>query len=249
MNENKYRTLTEKLSVPEELNDRVVQAVRRQERLEREETGQRAAGERRRWLLRGAVCAACALALVAGTLRPTGNGETAGAPVTALPAFSFGLTAYAADTGETMAPNANGGLAILSGEGSMDAELGGFTGSLFQVTGEEIRTVTLSIDKGGLYRNRLHTDLTQEDMAAARKAMEEGTMVPAVISQDENGVWSMSEMTVLGESVTEEYDPEVQYGFWIPPEELVTDREEDQEQFHANVDFFDGAVLDRKSVV
>ena len=39
MNENKYRTLTEKLSVPEELNDRVVQAVRRQERLEREETG------------------------------------------------------------------------------------------------------------------------------------------------------------------------------------------------------------------
>lgn len=243
MNENKYRTLTEKLSVPEELNDRVVQAVRRQERLEREETGRRAAGERRRWLLRGAVCAACALALVAGTLRPTGNGETAGTPVTALPAFSFGLTAYAADTGETMAPNANGGLAILSGEGSMDGELGGFTGSLFQVTGEEIRTVTLSIDKGGLYRNRLHTDLTQEDMAAARKAMEEGAMTPAVISQDENGAWSMSEMTVLGESVTEEYDPEVQYGFWIPPEELVTDREEDPEQFHANVDFFDGAVL------
>ena len=64
MNENKYRTLTEKLSVPEELNDRVVQAVRRQERLEREETGRRAAGERRRWLLRGAVCAACALELV-----------------------------------------------------------------------------------------------------------------------------------------------------------------------------------------
>lgn len=127
MNENKYRTLTEKLSVPEELNDRWYRAVRRQERLEREETGRRAAGERRRWLLRGAVCAACALALVAGTLRPTGNGETAGTPVTALPAFSFGLTAYAADTGETMAPNANGGLAILSGEGSMDGELGGFT--------------------------------------------------------------------------------------------------------------------------
>ena len=142
-----------------------------------------------------------------------------------------------------MAPNTNGGLAILSGQGSMDGELGGFTGSLFQVTGEEIRTVTLSIDKGGLYRNRLHTDLTQEDMAAARKAMEEGTMTPAAISQDENGVWSMPEMTVLGESVTEAYDPEVQYGFWIPPEELVTDREEDPEQFHANVDFFDGAVL------
>lgn len=69
-------------------------------------------------------------------------------------------------------------------------------------------------------------------------------MTPAVISQDENGAWSMSEMTVLGESVTEEYDPEVQYGFWIPPEELVTDREEDPEQFHANVDFFDGAGAD-----
>ena len=245
MNENKYRTLTEKLSVPEKLNERVAQAARRQGQMERAVSGWKDAGERRpgRRLLRGAVCAACALALVAGTLRTVGNGETADAPGTVLPAFSFGLTAYAADTGETVAPNANGGLAILSGDGQLDPERGGFTGSLFQVTGEGIQTVSLSIDRGGLYRNRLRTDLTQEEMAAARMAMEEGTVTPAAISQDENGVWSMPEMTVLGASVTEDFDPETQYGFWIPPEELVTDREEGPEQFHANVDFFDGAVL------
>ena len=35
MNENKYRTLTEKLSVPEKLNERVAQAARRQGQMER----------------------------------------------------------------------------------------------------------------------------------------------------------------------------------------------------------------------
>ena len=75
-----------------------------------------AAAEKRRPVLRAAVCAACALALVAGsvTLGPIGGGESSadGAPVTALPTFSFGLTAYAADTGERYEANANGGLAF-----------------------------------------------------------------------------------------------------------------------------------------
>ena len=84
----------------------------------------RLAPRKRRPAVRAAVCAACALALVAGTvtLWPIGGGETTadGAPVTALPAFSFGLTAYAADTGERYEANANGGLAFsTSGQGSL----------------------------------------------------------------------------------------------------------------------------------
>ena len=66
MMENDYRKLTERITVPEELNGRVLDAARRTERA----GTSRPAGRRWRPLLRGAVCAACALALVLGTVRP-----------------------------------------------------------------------------------------------------------------------------------------------------------------------------------
>ena len=102
-----YHDLMEQISVPSGLNDRVLQTVR-----------QEAAGVGTRWkrtALRAAVCAACALALVLGTVRlAPRSAEEPGLPQIT---YSFGLTAYAADIGETIVPNANGGLALRSGTG------------------------------------------------------------------------------------------------------------------------------------
>ena len=68
--ENNYRKLMEEIVVPEGLEDRVLYAARRQKA---EQVGPKHLA-RSHWkpVLRGAVCAACALALVLGTvhLRP-----------------------------------------------------------------------------------------------------------------------------------------------------------------------------------
>ena len=108
---------------------------------------------KRRTAFRAAVCAACALALVAGsfTLGPAPGGETeaGGTPVTGCPAFSFGLTACAADTGETYEANANGGVAFTTTEEMSWSESAGlYTGYLFQVQGEDIAGVSLAVDRG-----------------------------------------------------------------------------------------------------
>ena len=190
---NDYRKLMQDISVPKELETKVLWAARQQ-------NTEQAAPKRlpkRNWrpILRGAVCAACALALVLGTvhLRPVEkSGERLGnTPVMTLD-YSFGLTACAADTGETVRPNANGGL-VFAASKDMEvactvldqetAEHGKFTDYRFQVSGDGIRLVKLSIDRGGLYRRGA-----------------EGAPEP------------------LGNSATEPYDPDVSYGLWIPPE-------------------------------
>ena len=97
---NDYRKLMQDISVPKELETKVLWAARQQ-------NTEQAAPKRfpkRNWrpILRGAVCAACALALVLGTvhLRPVEkSGEQMGnTPVMTLD-YAFGLTAYAAETG------------------------------------------------------------------------------------------------------------------------------------------------------
>ena len=190
---NDYRKLMQDISVPKELETKVLWAARQQ-------NTEQAAPKRfpkRNWrpILRGAVCAACALALVLGTvhLRPTvENGEQSGGdPVMTLD-YSFGLTAYAAETGETVTPNANGGLALAVSKDMefactvLDretAEHGRFTDYRFQVSGDGIRMVKLFIDRGGLYRRGA-----------------DGKAEP------------------IGSSAEEHYDTAVSYGLWVPPE-------------------------------
>ena len=92
---NPYQKMTDHIHPPEELNERVLAAARGKAAPEQHRSA-------RRWG-RAAVCAACALALVLGTwsMYPGTEGATGedDAPVTTLPTFSFGLTAYAAGTG------------------------------------------------------------------------------------------------------------------------------------------------------
>lgn len=240
---NDYRKLMENIPVPEELEDRVLCAARRQSA---EQTGPKRL-VKRNWkpVLRGAVCAACALALVLGSvhLRPAEkSGEQPGTtPVMTLD-YSFGLTAYAADTGEIVRPNANGGLALDSSSGMAGEEIGHYTGCLFQVTGEEIERVSLSVDRGGLYRSETRTGLSTEEVRKLWQAEEAGGPVCNVYGKDENGPMNAEVMTALGTSVTEDYDPEVRYGFWVP--EYHEDPDADLRQAAwASIDTFDGARL------
>ena len=240
---NDYRKLMEDIAVPKELETKVLDAARRQRA---EQAGNKRLA-RKNWkpILRGAVCAACALALVLGTvhLRPAEKrGEQPGnMPVMTLD-YSFGLTACAADTGETVRPNANGGLAFASGSGMAGEEIGYYTGCLFQVTGEEIERVSLSVDRGGLYRSETRTGLTAEEVRKLWQAEEAGGPVCSVYGKDENGPMNAEVMTALGTSVTEEFDPEVRYGFWVP--EYREDPDADMRQAHwGSIDTFDGARL------
>ena len=240
---NDYRKLMENIPVPEELEDRVLCAAR----LQRAEQAGPKHLVKWNWkpVLRGAVCAACALALVLGTvhLRPAGkSGEQPGtAPVMTLD-YSFGLTAYAADTGETVRPNANGGLALDSGSGMAGQEIGHYTGCLFRVTGEEIETISLAVDRGGLYRSETRTGLTTEEVRKLWQAEEAGGSACSVYGEDEDGPMNAEVMTALGASVTEDFDPAARYGFWVPEYQEDPDADPRQAAW-ARIDTFDGARL------
>lgn len=258
MKKNDYQNLMEHIQPPAGLNDRVLSAARQTAGAQKETTGPKhLAPGKRRPVPRAAVCAACALALVVGsvTLEPIGGGEPgeSGAPVTALPSFSFGLTAYAADTGERYEANANGGLAFsTAGQVSWSAEGGHYTGCLFQVTGENIRTISLAIDREALYRSRTLTNLSREEVQNYLDAEANGTeyrlssgegVIHAVYGEEEEGPLTMEVVTDLGAAVTEGYDPEVRYGFLIPD---TGDIDWDRDPRVANqesIDRMDGARL------
>ncbi len=225
---NDYCKLMEQIGVPKELESRVLSAARRQ-------AAPRTASKRSGRLLRGAVCAACALALVLGTVHLA---PREGAALE----YTFGLTAYAAETGETVLPNANGALALTSGTGIASEEAGHYTGCLFQVTGEGIETVSLSVDRGGLYRSETRTGLTDEEVRRLFQQQERGELVCDVYGEDEDSPMNAEVMTALGASVTEHFDPEVRYGFWVP--EYEADPDEDLKQAAwDSIDTFDGAKL------
>ena len=247
---NRYQELTEAIHTPAGLNDRVLFEARRRTA----EAGAPPRREGQRWrrpFLRTAVCAVCALALVLGgfSLRPapTAAPETSGstgreeAPQVLVP--TFGLTAYAAGTDTTYGPAPDGSIAFSVGEGCTTPEFGDFTGCLFQVTGENIAKVSLSIDRGGLYRYQIRDNLTDEQLAEYRQAMAEGRIAPAAISQRDDGVWYMPEMTALGTGVEEDYDPDARYGFWVSPEEMAPTGLGISIEAQMDADFFDGGLL------
>ena len=193
------------------------------------------------------MCTACALALVLGTVHfaPRSANEPGGTPAQTLPrlSYSFGLTAYAAELDTVMTPNANGGLALLSGSGIWDPSQGDFTGCLFQVAGENIQKVTLSVDRGGLYRSETRKNLTDEEVDALWQAQETGDVVCSIYGADEDAAPNADVMTALGREVTVDYDPAASYGFWVPTEELPAKTDDPKQDMWAAIDTFYGAHL------
>ena len=271
--ENRYRKLTEQIHTPAGLNDRVLFEARsraaeqaapsRRERGswgQQEKTRTAAAAVPRSWtqpFLRTAICAVCALALVLGgfSLRSApvseprdfaavGSAGQEKVPPAQVLVPTFGLTAYAAMTESSYGPADDGSIAFAVGEGCVTPEFGDFTGCLFQITGENIARVRMSIDRGGLYRYQSRENLTEEQMTAYRQAMAEGTLAPAAISRRDDGTWYMPEMTALGESFQETYDSEASYGFWVPPEDMACDTGLGiTTECQMDADYFDGGRL------
>lgn len=208
--------------------------------------------------MRTAVCAVCALALLLGgfSLRPApavdsstvpagsaGPDAEQGPPAQVL-APTFGLTAYAAMTENAYGPAEDGSIAFAVGEGCTTPEFGDFTGCLFRIAGENIARVKMSIDRGGLYRYYSRENLTEEQMAAYRQAMADGSLAPAAISQRDDGTWYMPEMTALGQNVQEDYDPAASYGFWVPPEDMAYNTGLGiTTECQMDADYFDGGTL------
>lgn len=271
---NRYQELTEAIHTPAGLNDRVLFEARR--RAAETETAPRrvrrswespapggvratAAAVPRGWtrpLVRTAICAVCALALLLGgfSLRPVPTAEPgtspgnagvtdAGTPAQVL-VPTFGLTAYAAMTENAYGPAEDGSIAFAVGEGCTTPEFGDFTGCLFRITGENIAQVKMSIDRGGLYRYQQRENLTEEQMTAYRQAMADGSLAPAAISQRDDGTWYMPEMTALGQSVQEDYDPAASYGFWVPAEDMAYNTGLGiTTECQMDADYFDGGTL------
>lgn len=256
MNRNKYQSVVENICVPDGLEERVLSASRRKGT--RHGFGCAAEG-RFRPVMRAAVCAVCALALVLGSVHlrtpaapadsapAGGNPQITGqeeAPGVLPLSLSFGLTAYAAGTGEAYPAREDGAIAFSVGEGMTNPGEGDFTGCLFQVAGENIASVSLSIDRGGLYRYRRLDNLTEEEMMDLRQRMGTPELATAAISQRDDGTWYMPEMSLLGERAEENYDPETLYGFWVSPEDMAWNTGLGiTTEAQMDADYFDGAAL------
>ena len=259
MSRNKYQNVVENICVPTGLEERVLSAARRQGMEGAEAGPRRLAKGRFRPVMRAAVCAVCALALVLGSIHL----RAPAAPVDAAPeggnpasvrrgegpqvfplSLSFGLTAYAAGIEDGYPAREDGAIAFSIGDGMTNPGEGDFTGCLFQVTGEDIDSVSLSIDRGGLYRYRLLENLTEEELAYYREHMGTPELATAAISQTDDGVWYMPEMSALGSSVQEDYDPDTRYGFWVAPEDMAWNTGLGiSAEAQRDADYFDGAVL------
>ena len=240
-----------KIKAPQELKERTLAAAREARQLTNEPLH---AAPRHPWgMAQRLLAAACAFGIVLGgtAVYRTHNGtaQTGSAAVADAISHSFGFAAYAADTGELRQPK-DSKIVFDSGSGADDPEKGFYSGCLFKVTGENIKTVSAAIDKGAVYRTK-----TVKDTSANRddwvRTMHNGT------NSELNGVdtvmvWGNGEEGAeqmyadlcwkLDNGFTDEYDPDASYGLWLPSRQ---DSEDDdlQNSWHAAVDGFEGAKL------
>ena len=227
------------IKAPDELKARTRAAVREERRKAAQPVRRRMPGGMKRLL-----AAACAFAVVFGGAalhgRPTGTDA-----VTEI-AHTFGLVAYAADTGEMRQPK-DSKIVFDSSSGVDDPEKGFYSGCLFKVTGKDIKTVSATIDKGAVYRTKTVKD-TSDNRDEWVRSMFQGTN-PELDGADEVEVWGVDENEMyadlcwkLDNGFTDEYDPDASYGLWLPS---WTENSEDdlQNPWHESVDRFEGAKL------
>ena len=153
--EYEYRNLMEQIRPSAELNARVLTAVGEVNLAAESMTA------KRRPVWRAAVCAVLALVLVAGGVSrrnqpPPEQVEFAEDLDVMGVACDLGMTSYAAD----VLPAANGNLVLGGGDGvqiqttDLQPERAQYTQYRFRICGENIETLTLSMDRCGLYRAR-----------------------------------------------------------------------------------------------
>ena len=226
------------IKAPDELKARTRAAVREEKSRARQPVRSMRGGMKR------LLAAACAFAVVLGGAALHGR-QTGSDPVTDI-AHTFGLVAYAADTGEMRQPK-DSKIVFDTGSGADDPEKGFYSGCLFKVTGENIKTVSATIDRGAVYRTKTVKD-TSADRDEWVRTMYQGTN-PAIDGADRIMVWGSDEMHMyadlcwkLDNGFTDAYDPDTSYGLWLSsmPETMDDDL---QDSWHAAVDGFEGAKL------
>ena len=226
------------IKAPDELKARTRAAVREEKSRARQPVRSMRGGMKR------LLAAACAFAVVLGGAALHGR-QTGSDPVTDI-AHTFGLVAYAADTGEMRQPK-DSKIVFDTGSGADDPEKGFYSGCLFKVTGENIKTVSATIDKGAVYRTKTVKD-TSADRDEWVRSMHQGTN-PELDGADRIMVWGSDEMHMyadlcwkLDNGFTDAYDPDAGYGLWLPSQPETTD-DDLQDSWHAAVDGFEGAKL------
>ena len=249
-NMNELRKLQD-MKAPEELKQRTLAAAREARRAQQESAPQHLtpAPRRRFGMAKRILAAACAFGVIVGgtaVWQARGSEQDAGSVVAEAVAHSFGIVAYAADTGETIEARDSRIVFDVAGGGMDSPTKGFFSGCLFKVTGDNIETVSASIDKGGLYRiERL--DITEADA----QAIMTGGFAPVagaddimVQSEPEQNKWWVDASYRVENGFVEPYDPDTGYGFWAEPQPVDMAQEADApDAWHARMDGFDGATL------
>lgn len=185
------------------------------------------------------LAAACAVALLLGGAALHGQ-STAG---TGDVAHSFGLVAYAADTGETRAPKDSKIVFDVGDVGSNNPEEGFFSGCIFKVIGDDIQNVSASMDKGGLYRHeKIEVDekMTAVTLQETDPQMANADIISISGLKDQN-IWWADVSWKLENGFVEDYDPAASYGLLAEPKEI--DTEDLREAWHTRIDEFEGATL------
>ena len=236
------------IKAPQELKERTLAAAREARKLTNEPLH---AVPHHPWgMAKRLLAAACAFGIVLGgtAVYRTHNGTAQTGSVAVADAIShtFGFAAYAADTGELRQPK-DSKIVFDTGSGADDPEKGFYSGCLFKVTGENIKTISATIDKGAVYRTKTVKD-TSADRDEWVRSMHQGTN-PELDGVDRIMVWGSDEMHMyadlcwkLDNGFIDAYDPDTSYGLWLSSQPGTTD-DDLQDSWHAAVDGFEGAKL------
>lgn len=258
-NISKFRNLQD-MKAPEALKERTLAAAREARRAEQENAPQHLApAPRRRFgMAKRILAAACAFGVIVGgtaVWQAQSSGPSGSEAIAEAVAHSFGIVAYAADTGEIIAPQ-DSTIVFDDGAGVDSLEDGFYSGCLFKVTGENIATVSATMDRGGLYRTRTLQDFDVNayyQMAEAAEAASDprlegaDVVMPYSLADDAetgsaNTEWFADACWKLENGFVDEYDPDVSYGFWAEPKPY--DENADlRESWQARIDEFAGATL------
>ena len=248
-NRNNWNRMKD-IKATDELKARTLAAARQVRREAQQNTPQHlAAAPRRRFgMVKRIVAVTCAFGVVVGgtaVWKSQRNGQPAADAVAETVAHSFGIVAYAADTGKTIEPK-DSKIVFDTAAGGMDsATKGFFSGCLFKVTGDGIETVSASIDKGGLYRVE-RMDIQESDA----DNILQGTYPPTQGADDflvhgyDDGDWWVEASWHVENGFVETYAPTTCYGLWGEPKPVDMAQEGDlQDAWQTRIDEFDGATL------
>lgn len=179
---------------------------------------------------------------------------------------SFGLVAYAANTGEIIKPQDN--ILVFEEGGGIDSTIGFFTGCLFKITGENIEKVKISLNNdGGIYRSKMFTeqDIALKEIQEIEKAQHEamwnsedigiagakvcknektkGSDLILSIYDEISKKWYVETLWKLDNQIEETYDDKSTYGFWLNAPPIALEETNLQKAWHERIDLLEGVKM------